>query len=94
MIWKIWQMTDISFSFKAWQDYLYWQTHDKKMLKKINGLIKDIEPNQDTGIGKLEPFKGNFSGFYSRRIDYAHRIVYRVKNKIIEILSCKGHYEK
>lgn len=78
---------------EAWSDYLYWQTQDKKTLKKINTLIKNIERNGHQGIGKPEALKGNLSGFYSRRIDHANRLVYRIKDKIVEIVSCKGHYE-
>ena len=78
---------------EAWKDYLYWQTQDKKTLKRINTLIKDIERNNFTGIGKPEPLKGNYSGFWSRRIDDSNRIVYRIKNGKLEIAQCKGHYE-
>lgn len=77
---------------KAWDDYLWWQS-DKKTLKKINTLIKDVERNGHEGIGKPEPLKGNLQGFYSRRIDKEHRLVYRIKDEFIEIASCKGHYE-
>ena len=62
----------------AWADYLYWQTQDKKTLKRINLLIKDIERNGFDGIGKPEPLKGELSGFWSRRIDDCHRLVYRI----------------
>lgn len=77
----------------AWEDYLYWQTQDKKTLKKINQLLKDIERNAYDGIGKPEPLKENLSGFWSRRIDDTHRLVYRISDDIIEIVSCKGHYD-
>lgn len=77
----------------AWEDYLYWQREDKKVLKKINTLIKDIERNPYEGIGKPEALKGNLSGCWSRRIDNTHRLVYRVYEGIIDILSCKGHYK-
>lgn len=78
---------------KAWEDYLYWQTQDKKTLKKINNLIRDIErdPNQE-GIGKAELLKGNLAGFCSRRIDKANRLVYRISADKIEIASCRNHY--
>lgn len=78
---------------EAWQDYLYWQTQDKKTLKRINNLIKDIDRDPFNGIGKPEPLKGEFTGFYSRRIDEKNRIVYRIKDSVVEILSCKGHYD-
>jgi len=78
---------------EAWEDYLYWQSQDKKTLKRINQLIKDIQRNQFEGIGKPEPLKGNLSGFWSRRIDEKNRLVYIIKNGDIIISSCRGHYE-
>ena len=78
---------------KAWDDYLYWQSQDKKILKRINQLIRDTERNPFHGIGKPEPLKGDLSGFWSRRIDDTNRLVYRVNDDLLEILSCKGHYE-
>lgn len=81
---------------EAWDDYLYWQTQDKKTLKRINALLKDIERNGGfEGIGKPEPLKGDLSGFWSRRIDDVHRLVYRINCDVdvIEIISCKGHYD-
>ena len=83
---KIW-------SDKAWDDYLYWQTQDKKTLKKVNQLVKDIERSNFEGIGKPEALKGNLSGFWSRRIDDANQLIYRINGEFIDILSCKGHYE-
>ena len=77
---------------EAWTDYLYWQTHDKKTLQKVNDLIKDSERNGYSGLGKPEPLKGEFSGFWSKCIDDKNRLVYRIVNGILEILSCKGHY--
>jgi len=74
-------------------DYIYWQTQDKKTLKRINNLIKDTERNPFEGIGKPEPLKGDLSGFWSRRIDDTNRFVYRINNDKLEILSCRGHYE-
>lgn len=74
-------------------DYIYWQTQDKKTLKRINNLIKDTERNPFEGIGKPEPLKGNLSGFWSRHIDDTNRFVYRINNDKLEILSCRGHYE-
>ena len=83
---KIW-------SDKAWDDYLYWQAQDKKTLKRVNQLVKDIERNHFEGIGKPEALKGNLSGFWSRRIDDGNRLIYRINGEFIDILSCKGHYE-
>lgn len=77
---------------RAWNDYLYWQTQDKKTLKRINALIKDIERNNFVGIGKPEPLKNELSGFWSRRIDEANRIVYYEEKGIVYIISCRGHY--
>ena len=78
---------------EAWEDYLYWQFQDKKILKRINMLLKDIERNNFDGIGKPEPLKDELSSFWSRRIDDTHRLVYRINNGVLEILSCKGHYD-
>ena len=79
---------------KAWEDYLYWQTQDKRTLKRINELIKDIDRNGAlTGIGKPEALKDNLCGWYSRRIDDVHRLVYRItEDGVIEIVMCRGHY--
>lgn len=78
---------------EAWEDYLYWQSQDKKTLKRINTLIRDIERGSFDGIGKPEPLKGELSGFWSRRIDDTNRLVYRIRNHVLEILSCRGHYD-
>lgn len=77
----------------AWEDYIYWQTQDKKTFKRINQLIQDINRNIHDGIGKPEPLSGNLSGFWSRRIDEKNRLVYRVKDGNIEIAQCKTHYK-
>ena len=77
---------------RAWNDYIYWQTQDKKTLKRINTLIKDIQRNTFEGIGRPEPLKDNLSGFWSRRIDEVNRIVYYEQDNILHIISCKGHY--
>lgn len=77
----------------AWEDYLFWQTQDKKMLKRINALIKDIRRNTFEGIGKPEPLKHNLSGWWSRRIDETNRIVYYEQDGIIHVVSCRGHYD-
>lgn len=76
----------------AWEDYLFWQTQDKKTLKRINLLLLDIERNGNTGIGKPEPLKGNLQGYWSRRIDGTNRLVYRIVGNRIEILQCRSHY--
>ena len=78
---------------RAWEDYVYWQTQDKKTLKKINTLIKDIQRDRYDGIGKPEPLKENLAGWWSRRIDEENRIVYKEEDGAIIIASCKGHYE-
>lgn len=79
---------------RAWDEYLKWQTHDKKTLKRINALIKDIQRECYSGIGKPEPLKNNLSGWWSRRIDDVNRIVYKEIDGAIIIASCKGHYEE
>ena len=80
------------FSGNAWEDYLYWQKIDKKILKRINKLIKDIQRNKYEGIGKPEPLKHNLSGFWSRRINTEHRIIYKIENNTILIAQLKYHY--
>ena len=77
---------------RGWGDYLCWQEKDKRTLKKVNTLIKDIERNPFEGLGKPEPLKHDLSGWWSRQIDEANRIVYRIKDKNLEITQCKGHY--
>ena len=77
---------------RACDDYLFWQGQDKKTLKRINSLLKDIERNTFDGLGKPEPLRGNLSGLWSRRIDDSNRIVYYEQNGIIYIVSCRGHY--
>lgn len=78
---------------EAWEDYEYWLTQDKKTIKRINMLLKDIERGNSNGIGKPEPLKGELSGFWSRRIDGVNRLVYRLSKNTLEILSCRGHYD-
>ena len=85
-------MGKISFSDRAWREYCYWQTQDKKTLKRINILLADICRNDFTGIGKPEHLKGNLSGFWSRRIDDANRLVYKITIVGVEVVQCKGHY--
>jgi len=82
-----------SFVKESWEDYLYWQKSDKKMLMKINDLLKDIARNPYSGIGKPEPLKHKYKGFWSRRIDSEQRLVYQVKNDEIRIIKCRFHYD-
>ena len=84
---KLWQD-------EAWEDYIYWQKQDKKTLKRINQLLQDISRNGYKGIGKPEPLKGNYSGWWSRRINETDRLVYRIKNGQIEIAQCNSHYNE
>jgi toxin YoeB len=84
----------IVFSANSWDDYTSWLTEDRKMLKKINELVKDIQRTPFEGKGKPEPLKYDLAGLWSRRIDREHRLVYRVENNEILIYSCKFHYEK
>lgn len=77
---------------EAWEDYLHWQAQDRKTLKRINLLLRDIERGAFDGIGKPEALKGEFSGFWSRHIDDTNRLVYRIRGGVLEILSCRGHY--
>jgi toxin YoeB len=83
---KIW-------SDKAWEDYLYWQGQDRKTLRRINQLLKDIDRNAFDGIGKPEPLKHERQGYWSRRIDDANRLIYRIVNNQIEIAQCRAHYD-
>ena len=80
------------FSKNAWDEYIYWESEDKKILKKINSLIKDIERNGNEGLGKPEPLKHEFSGYWSRRIDEKNRLIYSINDNYIFVLSCRGHY--
>ena len=77
---------------RAWEDYLYWQTQDKNVLKRVNRLITDIRRSTFEGIGKPEPLRNTLSGWWSRRIDETNRIVYYEQDGIIYIVSCRGHY--
>lgn len=82
------------FTDEAWKDYLYWFETDKKQLKKINDLIKEIERMPFEGIGKPEPLKYNLKGFWSRRIDHEHRIVYKVEGTTLFLISLLFHYDQ
>ena len=86
-------MLDLHFLPEGWEDYLYWQTQDKKTLRRINILIKNIQRSPFEGIGKPEPLKGNYQGWWSRRIDEANRIVYKVEDGHMVIAQCRMHYE-
>ena len=79
---------------ESWSDYLYWQTQDKKTLKRINKLIGAVKRQPFEGIGKPEPLKENLSGFWSRRIDDTHRLIYAITDAYITIISCRYHYSK
>ncbi len=85
---------NLTWTEDAWNDYCHWQSEDRKTLKKINDLIRDVNRNGYEGIGKPEPLKGDLSGWWSRRIDEANRLVYRISDGKIEVLQCKGHYDK
>jgi toxin YoeB len=78
---------------ESWEDYLYWQKTDKKVLKRINMLIKDISRNPYDGDGKPEPLKHKYRGFWSRRIDAEHRLIYQVKEGEVRIIKCRFHYD-
>lgn len=82
----------LSWTDEAWNSYVYWQTQDKKTLKRINKLIVDVKRSPFDGIGKPEPLKENLSGFWSRRIDDTNRLVYALDNTAITVISCRYHY--
>lgn len=82
----------IKFQEDAWFDYIYWQQHDKDKLKRINSLIEDIRWHPYQGIGKPEPLKHNLAGYWSRRINEEHRLVYRIIENTIIIIQCRYHY--
>ncbi|MBR1616025.1 MAG: Txe/YoeB family addiction module toxin [Treponema sp.] len=83
----------IQFFEKAWEQFIFWQTQDKKTLKKLNKLIEDINRNGNDGIGHPEPLKGELSGWWSREIDEKNRLVYKIENDCIKIYQCKNHYD-
>ena len=87
-------MMRITFSKNSWEEYTSWQVEDKQMLRKINELIKDIQRHPFEGIGKPEPLKYDLAGFWSRRIDREHRLVYQVIKDELLIYSCRYHYDK
>lgn len=81
-----------AWSDAAWEDYLYWQSQDRKTLRRINLLLQDIERNGNDGIGKPERLSGDLSAYWSRRIDDSNRLVYRIDGDIIRIVQCGSHY--
>ncbi len=78
---------------ESWEDYLYWQKTNKKILEKINALLKDISRNPYDGLGKPERLKYKYKGYWSRRIDSEHRLIYRVNDDEIQIAKCRFHYD-
>lgn len=78
---------------EAWEDYLYWQSQDRKTLRRINQLLRDVESRGHAGLGKPEPLKHQWQGYWSRRIDDTHRLIYRVMDGRIEIAQCRAHYD-
>ena len=82
----------IAFADKGWEDYLYWQQNDKKILKRINTLLEEIKRNPDEGIGKPERLKENLAGYFSRRITAEHRLVYKMFDDLIIVAQCRYHY--
>jgi len=91
---KILLLMRITFSKNSWEDYISWQKEDKNILKKINQLIKEIQRSPYQGLGNPEPLKYELTGFWSRRIDHEHRLVYQVFENELLIYSCKYHYDK
>lgn len=85
-------MRNTNFTDEAWDDYIYWQSQDRKTLKRINQLVEAARRTPFEGIGKPEPLKGNLAGYWSRRIDETNRLVYEVNDKEIVIVSCRYHY--
>jgi toxin YoeB len=84
---------NIQFSSRGFEDYVYWQNFDKRILKKVTDLLRDISRNPYEGIGKPEPLKHVLSGFWSRRITDEHRLVYRVEGNVIKVAQVRYHYE-
>lgn len=81
------------FADESWEDYLYWQRTDKVKLKRINELLKDIARNSNIGLGKPEPLRFKYAGYWSKRIDEQHRLIYRIVEDEIHILKCRFHYD-
>ncbi len=83
----------ISFTTKSWEDYNLWEKENKKVFKKLQRLIKETLRNPFDGIGKPEPLKNNLSGYWSKRINDEHRLVYKIEENQLIIISCKYHYD-
>lgn len=86
-------MRAIRFVPDAWEAYLYWQRQDKRTLKRINALIEEAAREPLAGLGKPEPLRGNLSGYWSRRIDDTHRLVYRATDEELVVIACRFHYD-
>lgn len=82
----------VLFTQQSWEDYLYWNTYDKSKVKRINQLIKEIQRHPYAGSGKPEALRNKLSGFWSRRIDLEHRLIYRIKDQYVELIKCRSHY--
>ncbi|MDQ6975491.1 MAG: Txe/YoeB family addiction module toxin [Mariprofundaceae bacterium] len=82
----------LAWTDRAWEEYIWWQAQDRKTLKRINNLIKDVKRDSFAGIGKPEPLRESLSGFWSRRIDDTNRLVYAIDDVYITIISCRKHY--
>ncbi len=82
----------IAFSPRGWAHYRYWQETDRKFLKRLNNLIEECSRTPFSGTGKPEPLKNELRGWWSRRIDHEHRLVYRVRDEVLEIAQCRYHY--
>lgn len=82
----------IAWAEHGWEDYLYWQINNKRILQRINLLVKDITRHPFKGIGEPEPLKHNWSGYWSRRIDREHRLVYKYASEVLTIVQCRYHY--
>ncbi len=83
----------LTWTTAAWADYVYWQGQDRKTLKRINQLLQELLRHPESGIGKPEPLRANLSGFWSRRIDDTHRLVYAIEDEQIVVIACRYHYE-
>jgi toxin YoeB len=84
----------VTWDEEAWEQYLHWQHQDRKIVKRIDALIKDIQRNGNEGIGKPEPLRHGFHGYWSRRITQEHRLVYKVEGDALQIAQCRYHYEE